>query len=125
MAFQAAQRFSTSAMLATRSIFRVVAPSWQRTSNPWPASNKSHINADLESSLRASVQNLLTGIRWVVGFSKDDRLVRQVAKRQAVTNPENTLFSINRFMGRKQAAMTFSRGFSVKICFFFASRLTL
>src|SRR5690349_10542659 len=37
----------------------------------------------------------------VVGFSKDDRLVGQVAKRQAVTNPENTVFSIKRFMGRK------------------------
>src|SRR6476469_5887349 len=38
----------------------------------------------------------------VVGFAKDgDRLVGQVAKRQAVTNPENTVFSIKRFMGRK------------------------
>ena len=38
----------------------------------------------------------------VVAFTKDgDRLVGQVAKRQAVTNPENTLFSIKRFMGRK------------------------
>ena len=37
----------------------------------------------------------------VVGFSKEDRLVGQVAKRQAVTNPENTVFSIKRFMGRK------------------------
>src|SRR5687767_10214089 len=37
----------------------------------------------------------------VVGFGKDgDRLVGQVAKRQAVTNPENTVFSIKRFMGR-------------------------
>ncbi len=38
----------------------------------------------------------------VVAFTKDgDRLVGQVAKRQAVTNPENTLYSIKRFMGRK------------------------
>jgi len=38
----------------------------------------------------------------VVGFSdKDERLVGQVAKRQSVTNPENTVFSIKRFMGRK------------------------
>jgi molecular chaperone DnaK len=38
----------------------------------------------------------------VVAFAKDgNRLVGQVAKRQAVTNPENTLFSIKRFMGRK------------------------
>ena len=38
----------------------------------------------------------------VVAFAKgDERLVGQVAKRQAVTNPENTLFSIKRFMGRR------------------------
>src|ERR1043166_585936 len=38
----------------------------------------------------------------VVGLAKDsERLVGQVAKRQAVTNPENTIFSIKRFMGRK------------------------
>ena len=38
----------------------------------------------------------------VVAFTKDgNRLVGQVAKRQAVTNPENTLYSIKRFMGRQ------------------------
>src|SRR5437763_6535670 len=38
----------------------------------------------------------------VVGLTKDsERLVGQVAKRQAVTNPEHTVFSIKRFMGRK------------------------
>jgi molecular chaperone DnaK len=38
----------------------------------------------------------------VVGFTKSgERLVGQVAKRQAVTNPENTVFSIKRFMGRR------------------------
>jgi molecular chaperone DnaK len=38
----------------------------------------------------------------VVAFTKDGEiLVGQVAKRQAVTNPENTVFSIKRFMGRK------------------------
>ena len=38
----------------------------------------------------------------VVAITKnDERLVGQVAKRQAVTNPENTLYSIKRFMGRK------------------------
>ncbi len=37
----------------------------------------------------------------VVGFTRDDnRLVGQVAKRQAVTNPENTVYSIKRFVGR-------------------------
>jgi molecular chaperone DnaK len=38
----------------------------------------------------------------VVAFTKsNERLVGQVAKRQAVTNPENTIYSIKRFMGRK------------------------
>ena len=37
----------------------------------------------------------------VVAFTKDgNRLVGQVAKRQAVTNPENTIYSIKRFVGR-------------------------
>ena len=43
----------------------------------------------------------------VVGFTKDgERLVGQVAKRQAVTNPQNTVFSIKRFMGRKMSEIT-------------------
>ena len=38
----------------------------------------------------------------VVGFTKTgERLVGQVAKRQAITNPENTIYSIKRFMGRR------------------------
>ncbi|MFQ6044997.1 MAG: molecular chaperone DnaK [Gemmatimonadales bacterium] len=38
----------------------------------------------------------------VVAFTKDgERLVGQVAKRQAITNPQNTVFSIKRFMGRR------------------------
>jgi len=38
----------------------------------------------------------------VVGFARNgERLVGQVAKRQAITNPENTVFSIKRFMGRR------------------------
>ena len=42
-----------------------------------------------------------------MAFAKDgERLVGQVAKRQAVTNPENTIFSIKRFMGRKFAEVT-------------------
>jgi len=41
----------------------------------------------------------------VVGFTKDGEiLVGQVAKRQAITNPENTVFSIKRFMGRVRAS---------------------
>ena len=40
----------------------------------------------------------------VVAFNdKDERLVGTVAKRQAVMNPENTIFSIKRFMGRKES----------------------
>ena len=43
----------------------------------------------------------------VVGFAKDgQRLVGQLAKRQAVTNPQNTVFSIKRFMGRSYGEVT-------------------
>ncbi|MBK8645052.1 MAG: molecular chaperone DnaK [Gemmatimonadetes bacterium] len=43
----------------------------------------------------------------VVGFTKDgERLVGQIAKRQAVTNPANTVFSIKRFMGRKMSEVS-------------------
>jgi molecular chaperone DnaK len=43
----------------------------------------------------------------VVAFTKGgERLVGQVAKRQAVTNPENTVFSIKRFMGRRHSEVS-------------------
>ncbi|MBI4572970.1 MAG: molecular chaperone DnaK [candidate division NC10 bacterium] len=43
----------------------------------------------------------------VVAFSKEgERLVGQVARRQAITNPENTIFSIKRFMGRRYDEVT-------------------
>lgn len=43
----------------------------------------------------------------VVGFGKDgEKLVGQVAKRQAVTNPENTVYSIKRFMGRRYSEVS-------------------
>jgi molecular chaperone DnaK len=46
----------------------------------------------------------------VVGFTKDgERLVGQIAKRQAVTNPANTVFSIKRFMGRKTSEVSEER----------------
>ena len=38
----------------------------------------------------------------VIGFTKEERLVGDPAKRQAVTNPKNTIYSIKRFMGRTQ-----------------------
>src|SRR5436190_6365390 len=47
----------------------------------------------------------------VVAVAKEcERLVGQVAKRQSVTNPENTVFSIKRFMGRKYDEVTSERG---------------
>ncbi len=43
----------------------------------------------------------------VVAFTKDGEiLVGQIAKRQAITNPENTIYSIKRFMGRKYEEVT-------------------
>ena len=43
----------------------------------------------------------------VVGFAKDGgKLVGQVAKRQSITNPENTVYSIKRFMGRRYNEVT-------------------
>ncbi|MBS3740938.1 MAG: molecular chaperone DnaK [Candidatus Cloacimonetes bacterium] len=40
----------------------------------------------------------------VVGFTKDnERLVGQLAKHQLITNPENTVYSVKRFMGRKES----------------------
>lgn len=43
----------------------------------------------------------------VVAFAKNgERLVGQVAKRQAITNPENTIYSIKRFMGRRHDEVT-------------------
>jgi molecular chaperone DnaK len=43
----------------------------------------------------------------VVGFTKSgERLVGQVAKRQAITNPENTIYSIKRFMGRRSGEVS-------------------
>jgi molecular chaperone DnaK len=47
----------------------------------------------------------------VVAFTKDgERLVGQVARRQAITNPRNTLFSIKRFMGRRGGEVESEKG---------------
>ena len=46
----------------------------------------------------------------VVGFTdKDERLVGQIAKRQAVTNPTNTLYAVKRLIGRKFAGEEVAR----------------
>src|SRR5213076_265441 len=45
--------------------------------------------------------NRLTPSVVAVNPKTGERMVGQVAKRQAITNPENTIFSIKRFMGRK------------------------
>src|SRR5512138_1884599 len=43
----------------------------------------------------------------VVAYTKDgERLVGQVAKRQAITNPERTIYSIKRFMGRRYSEVS-------------------
>jgi molecular chaperone DnaK len=43
----------------------------------------------------------------VVGFSKDgDRLVGQMARRQAEMNPQNTFYGVKRFLGRKYAELS-------------------
>src|SRR6187549_2168827 len=47
----------------------------------------------------------------VVAFTKDgERLVGQVARRQAITNPKNTIFSIKRFMGRRGSEVQDEKG---------------
>src|ERR671927_353134 len=53
-----------------------------------------------------SVVAVMEGGEPVVFTKTGERLVGQVAKRQAVTNPENTVFSIKRFMGRKYDEVT-------------------
>jgi molecular chaperone DnaK len=47
----------------------------------------------------------------VVAFTKDgEKLVGQLAKRQAITNPENTVYSIKRFIGRKHSEVSMEKG---------------
>ena len=52
----------------------------------------------------------------VVGFTKSgERLVGQVAKRQAITNPENTVYSIKRFMGRRHEEVGEARRLALRL----------
>ena len=51
---------------------------------------------------RDHVDHLAAAERGVLDLDGHDRLVGQVAKRQAITNPENTIYSTKRFMGRKE-----------------------
>src|SRR3954470_22869389 len=53
------------------------------------------------SVLENAEGNRLTPSIVAVNPRSGERLVGQVAKRQAITNPENTVFSVKRFMGRK------------------------
>src|SRR3989338_2505973 len=60
--------------------------------------------AVMEGSEVKVIQNEEGGLTTpsVVAFTKDgEKLVGQVAKRQAITNPENTIYSVKRFMGRR------------------------
>ena len=49
--------------------------------------------ANAEGAARPPLSSAIT--------DKGERLVGQIAKRQAITNPENTIFSVKRLMGRK------------------------
>jgi molecular chaperone DnaK len=50
----------------------------------------------------------------IVGFTEDgDRLVGQIAKRQAITNPQNTIFAVKRLIGRKYASEEVQRARTV------------
>jgi molecular chaperone DnaK len=46
----------------------------------------------------------------IVAFTDDERLVGQPAKRQAVTNPENTIFAVKRLIGRRWATTEVGKG---------------
>ena len=62
----------------------------------------------------------------VVGFTKTgDRLVGQVAKRQAITNPENTVSSIKRQMGTDHKVTLNGKEYTPKVFRFYTSCLTM
>ncbi len=57
-----------------------------------------------EPSVIANSEGARTTPSVVAITDKDERLIGQIAKRQAITNPENTIFSVKRLMGRKMSS---------------------
>jgi molecular chaperone DnaK len=57
-----------------------------------------------EPSVIANSEGARTTPSVVAITDKDERLIGQIAKRQAITNPENTIFSVKRLMGRKMTS---------------------
>ncbi len=57
-----------------------------------------------EPSVIANSEGARTTPSVVALTDKDERLIGQIAKRQAITNPENTIFSVKRLMGRKASS---------------------
>ena len=57
-----------------------------------------------EPSVIANSEGGRTTPSVVALTDKDERLVGQIAKRQAITNPENTIYSVKRLMGRKYSS---------------------
>ena len=57
-----------------------------------------------EPSVIANSEGARTTPSVVAITDKDERLIGQIAKRQAITNPENTIFSVKRLMGRKTSS---------------------
>ena len=57
-----------------------------------------------DPSVIANSEGARTTPSVVAITDKDERLIGQIAKRQAITNPENTIFSVKRLMGRKTAS---------------------
>jgi len=57
-----------------------------------------------EPSVIANSEGARTTPSVVAITDKDERLIGQIAKRQSITNPENTIFSVKRLMGRKMSS---------------------
>ncbi len=57
---------------------------------------------DADSQVVINAEGSRTTPSIVAFTAADEKLVGQIAKRQAVTNPENTIFSVKRLIGRKR-----------------------